>query len=228
MNNMTDHEQNFSYNAKYENRNDSLTLGITAEKYFADDSYLLRFDFSYANMNLVYSESTASNDGTNLNTSDYSQTEKQKFYNFNMGIGNKVAFNKFNFSFGVYIPLTFVPKGEIIRDVKSYNNGTLMQKTYCTGTYKSTMAYGIGTFAEINTTLFRHISVGADFTYQLQHLSRKLDWHGEFTDYSGTPYTSTDEETLKFKNFFTSRIIPSIVISYTFDCKKKSESLVNN
>lgn len=208
-----------------ENRFDSLTIGVFCEKYISSKSFLLRVDFSYADMKIVEKDDEIQTYNSNTQIFEYSQIEEQKFYNVNLGIGNLISVNKLFFTFGIYFPVTILPKGSITRDVSEYYNSVLEQKTTCTGTYDNTFGFGIGSFAGVSTNLLNHISIGMDFTYQIQYLSRKLDWHGETWYYDGTPYMTYADEKLKFRNFFTSRVIPSIKIAYTFNCKKSSKPL---
>ena len=148
------------YHDVIESRNDSITIGIFSEKYFEAKSFLIRLNFNYASLNKLYKENDLYTDNSVPSTStyNYEQTEKQKYYNFNLGIGDRVSLKKFVFSFGVYVPLTILPKGEITRDVKSYDDQVLQSKTECIGTYKGTLGYGIGSFAGINTTILKHFS----------------------------------------------------------------------
>jgi len=54
------------------------------------------------------------------------------------------------FTYGVYIPLTIIPKGSINRESSEYYNGVMQSRTTCTGKYKNTLIYGIGTFAGLS------------------------------------------------------------------------------
>lgn len=226
MDDIMHYDEDMSYDINYESRFDSLTIGVFCEKYFSSKSFLLRFDFSYANMKIVETDNEIQTYNSDVQINNFSQIEEQKFFNFSLGIGNSISVSKLNFIFGVYVPVTVLPKGSITRDIEEYYNSVLEQKTECTGKFKQTVGFGIGSFAGISTNLFKHISVGMDFTYQIQCLSRKLDWHGETWYYSGTPYMTYTDEDVEFRNFFTSKLIPSIKIAYAFDWKKRSEPLV--
>ena len=110
--------------------------------------------------------------------------------------------------------------------MSNYNNGIIQSSTVCTGTYKSTLMYGIGTFTGLSTTILKHLSIGTEFTFQIQHLTRKLDWHGVTQNYGTYPSINVDDESLKFRNYFTSKIVPTIVIAYTFNSKRDNKPLV--
>lgn len=188
MHDLMDIHQNSSFSDNIEFRNDSLTIGIFIEKYFIKKSFLARLDFNFANLNLSESESSIETYNNGTYVFEYAQNETQKFYNLNLGIGNRIELSKFLISFGIFVPLTYLPEGNITRDVSQISNGVLESVTTCSGKYAPALGYGIGSFAGVSTVILKHLSLGADFTYQIQYLSRKLDWHGETQYYSsGTP-----------------------------------------
>lgn len=226
MDDLMYYDEDMFFQGYYESRFDSLTIGIFCEKYISSKSFLLRFDFSYANMKIAENDDETQTYNSNTQVFEYSQIEEQNFFNVNLGIGNSISVSKLCFTFGIYFPVTILPKGSITRDVSEYYNGVLEQKTTCTGKYDHTIGFGIGSFAGVSTNLLKHLSIGMDFTYQIQYLSRKLDWHGETWYYGGTPYMTYADEKLKFRNFFTSGVIPSIKLAYAFDWKKSTKPLV--
>lgn len=226
IDNMTGSSQGFPMTGYMENRIDSLTAGLSFQKYLKKAGLLLKADISYASYKASYIVNQTSSGGSTVQSMSQSQSEFQKCYNVNLGLGNRLAFGKFIFSFGGYIPFTILPKGSITRKESETDNGVLQMNTDCTGTYKGTLMFGIGSFADISTTLLKHLTIGVDFTYQIQYLSRNLDWTGTTTDYTSMPpVTDVDHEKVKIKSYYTSKITPSLLIEYTFDGKGGSATL---
>jgi hypothetical protein len=202
-------------------RFDSLTIGIFVEKYFTKKAFLVRMDINYADLKILYLQNSNDVNPFNNSINEYTQVNKQKYININLGIGTHTNWNKFIFTFGIYVPFTIMDKGTITRDANSYSYGTLTQNTKCTGTYKPALGAGIGAFAGVNTIILKHLSIGLDVSYQIEYLSRKFTWHGETHYYGSNPYDNINDETSTERNYFTSKIMPSIVIAYAFDIKKK-------
>jgi hypothetical protein len=205
------------------NRFDSLTIGIFFEKYFAKQAFLIRVDMNYADMQISNSENISYITQWYNESRDYKEVNKQKYFNINLGIGTHINWSKLTFTFGAYVPFTFLSKGEQTRDVNYYEDNIKTQNTIGTGTYKPTMGIGIGAFGGVSTTILKHLSIGLDVSYQIEYLSRILTWHGETNYYGTNPYMTYADETMKMRNYFTSKVVPSIVIAYAFNCKKKAE-----
>jgi hypothetical protein len=221
-------DESFSINSsststdKYKYRFDSLTMGIFFEKYFPQKSFLIRADINYADLTNSDIEKTSDDQGTYHNAEDYSQVFKQKYINISLGLGTHVNWSKFTFTFGAYVPFTILPKGSQTRDINYYTNYVLTQSTTGKGTIKASMGIGIGAFAGVNIIIFKHLSIGMDVNYDIQYVSRKTSWHGQTQYFSGSPSLSSTDETLTTRNYYTSKLIPSIAISYAFDAKKKT------
>jgi hypothetical protein len=211
--------QSSTYDSK--NRFDSLTVGIFFEKYFAKKAFLIRVDVNYADMQISYSDKSSNINQWYNQSSDNAEVRKQKYFNINLGIGTHVNWSKFTFTFGAHIPFTFLPKGKQTLDENDYQDNIKTQNTKGTGTYKPTMGIGIGAFGGVSVTLLKHLSIGMDVSYQIEYLSRNITWHDETYHYQPTVYMTYSDEKQKFRNYFTSKIVPSIVIAYAFDCKKK-------
>ena len=200
--------------------NDSLTIGLFAEKYFAGKSFFLRADINYVAMNITTTNNMSSHDPFQDNSSEYTQTETQKILNINLGVGTHAAWNQFNFNFGVFVPLNILPEGKIKRTANQFTNSTLTQSSTGDGTYKPALGLGIGSFIGLNTIIAKHISLGMDISYKIEYLSRDLKWHGETNVLGSNPYTTSADENITIRNYYSSKLIPSIGIAYTFDCKK--------
>lgn len=225
VDNMTGSMQNFPVTGLMKNRSDSLTLGLSYQKYFQKRGLLLKVDISYAYYNLAQVENETYNDGSDIETQNFSQWENQKYYNLNLGLGNRITFGKFKFSFGGYIPIYLVTKGSVRRVVDEYDNWVHMSNIDCTGTYKNTIIPGVGVFADFTTVLFKRLTVGVDFTYQVQYFVSKMVWTGT-EQYYGTPaYTDIDNETVNNRSLYSSKITPSLLIEYYFSGKNNSEKL---
>ena len=209
--------------SKSADRFDSLTMGIFCEKYFAKKAFLIRVDINYADMNTFVND-TSTTVSTYQNTGN-NQTDKlsQKFININLGIGTHVTWNKFIFTFGVYVPLTILPKGKVEGTDKNYSYGQLTNDTKYTGTYKPTLGFGIGAFGGVNIIILKHLSLGIDVAYHIEYLQRKLNQHNETHYYGTNAYMTYNDTSDNVRNYFTSKITPSIVIAYAFDVKKKEK-----
>jgi hypothetical protein len=224
---MTDEYMSYSpsqtYTDKYKNRFDSLTIGIFFEKYFAKRGFLIRADVNYADLHTSYSDNSANINQWYNSSSDSYEDYKQKYLNINLGIGTHVDWKVLTFTVGAYVPFTILPKGEYTRDVTNYQDNVKTQNYKATAKYKSTLGIGIGVFGGVSTTLFKHLSIGLDISYDIQYLSRKATWHGETNYYGTNPYMTYTDESSKVRNYYTSKVVPSIVIAYAFSCKKKAE-----
>lgn len=220
---MMNYTPNQTSNDNTSGRFDSLTLGIFFEKYFAKKAFLIRVDMNYADMQICETENSSDITQWYIESRDYSQVYKQKFFNINLGIGTHVSWKVFTFTFGAYVPFTILPKGTITRDVNYYEDNIKTQSTHCNATYKPTLGIGIGAFGGVNITILKHLSLGIDVSYDIQYLSRTLTWHGETNYYQNTPYMTFADEKEKVRNFYTSKLVPSIVIAWAFDCRKKTE-----
>jgi hypothetical protein len=221
------HDQEYFEQDKSVSQFDSLTMGIFLENYFSKKAFLVRLDINYADMKILETDNEISTGQSQPEIYDYAQVYKQKYININLGIGTHVDWSRFIFSFGIYVPFTILPEGEITRDVSYYYSGTLTQNTKCTGTYKPALGVGVGSFAGVNTIILKHISLGLDVSYQIEYLTRKLIWHGETYYYGYNPHMNYVDETEKIRNYFTSKLLPSIVIAYAFDFKKKTPPILN-
>lgn len=205
----------------YKTKIDSLTIGVFAENYFENKSFLVRLDVNYARLNISDTYNSVTHNTWQDDSSLSTETYKQDYININLGIGTHVTWNKFIFTFGIYVPLTFLPEGKVTKDASNYSNGQLMNIIKNSGSYKPTVGAGIGAFAGISTVILKHLSIGLDVSYDIQFLSRKLTWHGEKYYYNPSSYMTYGDETFRARNYFTSKIIPSIVIAYAFNAKKK-------
>jgi len=201
-------------------RFDSLNVGIFVENYFPQLHFMVRLDINYADMVIREIDNSTEVYNSILYVDEYQQAQKQKFINFNPGIGTIARWKNFTFNFGVYVPLTYLPKGKITRDILHSTNGAVSSRTHCEGTYKGTIGFGIGSFAGVEATILKHFSFGIDLHYHITYLKRELDWYGETNYYSPSAYMTYTDETYTEENITTSRIIPSIVIAYRFDIKK--------
>lgn len=213
--------QNITSNYKF--RYDSITVGIFFEKYFDKKGFLIRADINYANLHISEVENSSNSNHPIPTGQDYADSYKQKFININLGIGTHANLKALIFTIGVYVPFTILPKGEQTLEHTDYLNN---QKTsYMTGkaNYKGTMGIGLGFFGGVSATLFKHLSIGLDINYEINYLSRKLTWHSETTNYGVNPFTIYNDETIKSRTLFTSKVIPSIVIAYAFNSNRKAE-----
>jgi hypothetical protein len=206
---------------KYKSRFDSLTIGIFFEKYFAKKGFLIRADINYANLHTGGTENSVNTDQSFSSSEDYTESFKQKYVNINLGIGTHVDWKVITFTVGAYVPFTILPKGEYTRDDTYYQDYVKSSNSTGTAKYKAAMGIGIGAFGGVSTTILKHLSLGLDVTYQIEYLSRKLTWHSETNNYGTNPYMTYTDEKQKIRNYFTSKLVPSIVIAYAFDCKKK-------
>jgi hypothetical protein len=212
---------NQSYTIDSKNRFDSLTVGIFFEKYFAKKAFLIRVDMNYADLQISESANTITSTQWYNQSNDYTETYKQKYFNINLGIGTHINWSKLIFTFGVHVPFTFLPKGKQTSDQNLYEDYIKTRNTNGNGTYKPTMGIGIGAFGGVSTTILKHLSIGLDVSYQIEYLSRNVTWHTETNYYQPNAYMTYSDEKQKVRNYFTSKLIPSIVIAYAFDCKKK-------
>ncbi len=208
---------------KSTNRFDSLTMGIFCEKYFTKKAFLLRMDINYADMCTNVSDSQNYVSSTQNYSNFESEKLSQKCININLGIGTHVNWNKFIFTFGVYVPLTILPRGKGEGGYTYYSATTLSNKSTYTTDYKPTMAFGIGAFGGVSVIILKHLSLGIDVAYHIQYLSRKQSTYTENYYYTGNPYMTYSDQHDKIRNYYTSKIIPSIVIAYCFDVKKKEK-----
>ena len=64
-----------------------------------------------------------------------------------------------------------------------------MSNIDCTGTYKNTIIPGVGVFADFTTVLFKRLTVGVDFTYQVQYFVSKMVWKATVQIMALRPYT---------------------------------------
>ncbi len=211
---------NFTTNT---NRFDSLTMGIFCEKYFTKKAFLVRMDINYADM-CAYASDSQNYVSTSSNYSDFhSDKLSQKFININLGIGTHVTWSKFIFTFGVYVPLTILPRGKAEGVDTYYSAATLSDKATYKTDYKPTMAFGIGAFGGVSVIILKHLSLGIDVAYHIQYLSRKNSTYNEHYFYTGNPYMTYSNEHSQIRNYYTSKIVPTIVIAYCFDVKKKEK-----
>lgn len=220
---MMSFNQGQSDNDKYKFRYDSLTIGIFFEKYFVKKGFLIRADVNYANMHISDVENSVTTNSWGTNSWDYADSYKQKYININLGIGTHVDWKVLTFTFGAYVPFTILPKGEYTRESTNYQDNVMTSQMTGTAKYKGTMGIGIGVFGGVSTTLFKHLSLGLDVNYEINYLSRTMTWHGETNYYGTNPYMTYADETSKVRNYYTSKVVPSIVIAYAFSCKKKAE-----
>jgi hypothetical protein len=224
---MTDEYMNYSpsqtLSGNYRSRFDSLTIGIFFEKFFSKKGFLIRADVNYANMHVSEVENTANLSHPLPTAEDYADSYKQKYININLGIGTHANLKVLFFTIGVYVPFTILPKGEYTREITYYQNNE--KTSYMTGkaNYKGTMGIGIGFFGGVSATLFKHLSIGLDINYEIDYFSRKLTWHSETNNYGANPYITYTDENIRMRNFFTSKVVPSIVIAYAFNAKKNVE-----
>lgn len=209
---------NETMNDKTTDRFDSLAIGIFYEKYFKSKSFLIKVDINYADMTVAQTSKQSQINMSYTSSDEYSQVQKQKFINVNLGLGSRVSWNRFDFSFGTFIPLTILPKGTLTREIDSYDTGfsTSSRHTECSGTFKPALGVGIGAFAGVSTVILKHVSLGIDFTYQINYLARDFTWHGETWYYQPTAYMTYSDEKHSFRNFSTSRFVPSISVAYAF------------
>lgn len=204
----------------YTRRFDSISIGIFGEKYFEKQGFLLRADMNFGNLKTQITENDISVSGNQSQKFEHSESYTQKYFNINLGIGTHVNWSKLTFTFGGYIPLTILPKGKIENMESNYINDVQTQYFYGTGTYKPTLGFGIGVFGGISTTILKHLSIGLEVAYQIEYLSREVTWHNEMNYYGTNPATHYVDETTRVRNYYTSKVKPSIVVAYAFGYKK--------
>jgi hypothetical protein len=198
-------------------RVDSLGLTFFCDKYLSSKDFFLRAEFSFGK--IAYENSYN-------NSFDQSSTKSQEevnqwIYNLNLGIGTRTQINKFKFYFGSYIPISFLPNGEQIQKTENYYSGVLTGTSLGTGKLRPSFGIGIGAFAGITTSINNRVTLGVDLNYQFAYIYHKVDWHYENYSYGSNPASNITDEKRTYRNFYTSKITPSITIAYIFNSKSK-------
>lgn len=194
---------------------DSFNVNVQAEKSFKSNALVLRCTFSYGQYNVISKDIEEVENQPFIY--HFSYYLKQDYLSISPGIGNKIDFKPFSFQLGVEVPCNFMINGKLDR-LEIWGNDN-ENKTVRDGHASFSDAYmiGLGGFANLSTVLFKKISLGFDISYAILFCHENIKWNSTVLDYSaGVPDAHTLSERISSREVRTTRVYPSLIISYCF------------